>query len=356
MPANAPLWSGTPSLSSDFELYATTPGSGASVASTHNLSARDRHAWALFADWCAATDQPQIPATPQQLARFLYDNPAAPATQRRRVSVINTVHRRQGHPVPGSSEEIRRALNTTRAARRERISGLVAERITQIPVTGWPAGLFGRRDAIILVLTAARVGFEQIARLRRRDITVTGDNDASLLTVDGDRIILPALPVSSGIAVAAVYRRWTEVLGFLDRNHGAIRPLADYLKAGGDLSGFDAAYLADDRPLLTSINRWGHTPLVPAPLTARAITAITQAHLSGRPPAHTLPPRRSASAPTTSPTESDQALDPHYYERGIAARHNAHEGLSDVTALLDDIEDRADQLLAEMLGILDDDT
>ncbi|MFZ2176464.1 MAG: hypothetical protein WAW17_20980 [Rhodococcus sp. (in: high G+C Gram-positive bacteria)] len=334
-------------------MYATTPGAG---APSLRLSARDQHVWALFADWCAATDQPPTPATPHQLARFLHDNPAAAATQRRRVSVINTVHRRQGYPAPGSSEEIRRALNTGRAARLERISALVAERIAQIPVTGWPAGLFGRRDTLILVLAAAGVGFEQIARLRRRDITVTGDNDASLrLTVAGDQIVLPATLESPEIAMATVHRRWTEVLGFLDRNHGATRALADHFKAGGDLSGFDAAYQPDERPLLTSINRWGHTPLVSAPLTARAITAITQAHLSGRAPTHTLPqPRlRKALAPT-NPMGSERVLDSHYYERGIEARRNAHQGLSDVTALLDDIEDRADQLLAELLGILDD--
>ncbi|CAG7618533.1 hypothetical protein SIM91_18730 [Rhodococcus opacus] len=333
-------------------MYATTPGAG---APSFRLSARDQHVWALFADWCAATNQPSTPATPHQLARFLHDNPA-PATQRRRVSVINTAHRRQGHPAPGSSEEIRRALNTARAARLERLSALVAPRITQVPVTGWPAGLFGRRDALILVLAAAGVGFEQIARLRRRDVTVTGDNPVSLrLTVIGDRIVLPAALDSPEIAVATIYRRWTEVLGFLDRNHGATRPLADHFKAGGDLSGFDAAYQPDDRPLLTSINRWGHTPLIPAPLTARAITTITQAHLSGRTPAHTIPQRRarSASAPTTPPIESDHSLDPRYYERGIEARRDAHQGLSDVTDLLDDIEDRADQLLAELLGILD---
>lgn len=46
--------------------------------------------------------------------------------------------------------------------------------------------------------------------------------------------------------------------------------------------------------------------------------------------------------------------DPHYYERGIEPRRSAHQDLTDVTTLLDDIEDRADQLLAELLGILDE--
>jgi hypothetical protein len=100
-------------------MYATTPAAG---ASSLPMPARDQHVWALFADWCAATEKPPVPATAHQLARFLHDNPAAPATQRRRVSVINTVHRGQGHPAPGSSEAIRCALNIARAARLERIS------------------------------------------------------------------------------------------------------------------------------------------------------------------------------------------------------------------------------------------
>jgi hypothetical protein len=163
------------------------------------------------------------------------------------------------------------------------------------------------------------VGFEQIARLRRRDVTVRGDSTASLsLTVADERIDISEPP----LAMVTVYRRWTEVLGFLDQNHGT-RPLADRFKADGDLTGFDAAYLPDDRPLLTSINRWGHTPLVPAPLTARAVAAITQAHLAGRPPAHTIPQRRSRTE-SAPPIEPDRILDPHYFERGIEARRNAH--------------------------------
>ncbi|UIR39642.1 hypothetical protein LZP97_26470 (plasmid) [Rhodococcus sp. DMF-1] len=50
----------------------------------------------------------------------------------------------------------------------------------------------------------------------------------------------------------------------------------------------------------------------------------------------------------------DITLDPSYYERGVAARRTAHEDLHDVTDILDDIEDRADTLLAELLALLDD--
>ncbi|MFC9556068.1 hypothetical protein ACFTWF_35190 [Rhodococcus sp. NPDC056960] len=338
-------------------MYATTPGTGdVPTPPPPRLSTRDRHVWVLFTDWCAATDQPPTPATPQQLARFLRDNPAAPATQRRRVSVINTVHRGQGHPAPGTDEAIRRVLNTTRAARLHRVSALVAERLPQIPTAGWPAGFFGRRDRLILALAAAGVGFEQIARLRRRDLTATGDHGAPLqLCIDGGRVDLPESPE---IPMAAIYRDWIEVLGFLDQND-ATTTIAEHFTAGRELTGFDAGYRADDRPLLTSINRWGHTPLDPAPPTARAVTAIVRAHLTGTAPAHILPPPkprkpRRDTASDRYPIDDGRVLDPSYYERGTAARRSAHHELTDVTDLLDDIEDRADQLLVELAGILDD--
>jgi hypothetical protein len=49
--------------------------------------------------------------------------------------------------------------------------------------------------------------------------------------------------------------------------------------------------------------------------------------------------------------EVDLAQD--YYDRGIAARRNAHTHLEDVTDILDGIEDEADKLLADLLAILD---
>jgi hypothetical protein len=52
--------------------------------------------------------------------------------------------------------------------------------------------------------------------------------------------------------------------------------------------------------------------------------------------------------------DDGRVLDPHYYERGTQARRSAHQDLTDVTDLLDDIEDRAEQLLAELASILDD--
>ncbi|WP_241032071.1 hypothetical protein [Rhodococcus pseudokoreensis] len=132
---------------------------------------RYQHDWALFADWCAACDHRALPAHPSVLA----DHPAAAGTQRRRVTAINAVHTGAGLPAPGRAEAIRQLLNAARADRLARVGERVAHVVPRIPVTGWPGGLFGRRDALILTLAAAGLGFEQIARLRRTDVTAEDD-------------------------------------------------------------------------------------------------------------------------------------------------------------------------------------
>jgi hypothetical protein len=61
---------------------------------------------------------------------------------------------------------------------------VVARKISQIQVGGWPGGLFSRRDALILALTAAGLGFEEIARLRRSDVTT---ENAALIVREVER-------------------------------------------------------------------------------------------------------------------------------------------------------------------------
>ena len=51
--------------------------------------------WALFTDWCAATDTPPLPADPRTVVDFLTGCPAAAATQRCRVAAIDH-HRASG--------------------------------------------------------------------------------------------------------------------------------------------------------------------------------------------------------------------------------------------------------------------
>jgi hypothetical protein len=52
--------------------------------------------WALFTDWCAATDTTALPADPRVVVEFLTGCPAALASQRCRVAAIDHHHTAHG--------------------------------------------------------------------------------------------------------------------------------------------------------------------------------------------------------------------------------------------------------------------
>ena len=105
------------------------------------------------------------------------------------------------------------------------------------------------------------------------------------------------------------------------------------------------------RPLLCSLDPWGQLPHT-QPLTPQYVSVLVRAHLSGRVPVRKVlpaPPQNEAEARV----EPDIALDPGYYDRGIAARRRDHESLDDLTDVFDDIEARADALLQDLMGVLE---
>ncbi|MFZ2178717.1 MAG: hypothetical protein WAW17_32740 [Rhodococcus sp. (in: high G+C Gram-positive bacteria)] len=324
------------------------PGNSPAVAR------RYAHDWALFADWCSACDYRMLPAHPATVAEFLADHPAAHSTQRRRITAINTVHAANGHQSPGRSETIRQMLGAARAERLARVAAVAWQRIPRIPVTGWPGGLFGRRDALILALVAVGLSFEQIARLRRADVAI--DAEALVIGVEGQWIRVAASSTGD-VSAVEVYRNWVEILGFLDRYPSA-RLLAGRLDTKADLSAFAKSARHDTRPLLSPIDRWGHTPLAPTALSGQSVATIARAHLNGQAPNHKRPSTRRRTVPAqaesaTGPGVVDIELDQGYYDRGIHARRDAHTHLEDVSDILDGIEDEADRLLADLLAILD---
>ncbi|EME55764.1 hypothetical protein G352_22611 [Rhodococcus ruber BKS 20-38] len=316
------------------------------------IPVRYRHDWALFTDWCTATDQDPLPASPETLALFLHEHPAEPATQRRRVSAINTVHTRHGHPAPGRSETVRRRLDTARAQRLDRLAPLLLHKAAELPVTGWPSGVFGRRDALLLTLAATGMPFAQLTQLRRGDVTVDADTLVAT-TTGGERFCLA--PEPAAVESAAVYHRWAEILAFLDACPNTDL-LAQYLT---DPVEIDQGVLTDRQarqPLLSPIDRWGHLPLMPQPMTAQSIASIVRDHLSGEARARAPLPLRKQSDRDEGPTawiESEIDLDPHYYERGVAARHHARDSLDGLTDVFDEIEASVDALLDELLTVLD---
>ena len=313
------------------------------------IPARYRHDWALFADWCAAVDHRPIPVAPETLAVFLHEHPAAPATQRRRLSAINAVHNDHGYPPPGRTETVRRHLDVVRPQRFDRLSRLLLQRAVELPTVGWPSGLFGRRDALLLVLASTGMSFTDITRLRRRDLRLDGDILVAT-SLAGERFRLAPDPEIGENSAAGIYRRWAEIQTFLDQypgTHLLRHHLTEPLKVVADLLDAEQAR----QPLLCPIDRWGHLPHA-QPMAPQSVSALVRAHLSGR-----APVRRVLPVPPQDEVdvwaESDIVLDPDYYDRGAAARRRDHETLEDLTDVFDEIEARTDALLQDLVGVLE---
>ncbi|QQM55725.1 hypothetical protein [Rhodococcus pyridinivorans] len=314
-----------------------------------HIPARYRHDCALFADWCTATDHRPIPAAPDTLALFLHEHPAATATQRSRLSAINAVHTGHGYPPPGRTETVRRHLDDVRAHRHERLARLLVQRASELPHTGWPSGLFGRRDALLLVLAATGMSFADITRLRRRDIRLDG-NTLMVTTRAGERFRLPPDPETGGNPAAAIYLRWAEIQAFLDQHPGT-HLLRHHLTDPTEIITDPLDADQGRQPLLCPIDRWGHLPHN-QPMTPQSVSTLVRAHLSGRAPTRRVlpvPPQEDVDACV----EPDIALDPDYYDRGTAARRRDQESLDDLTDVFDDIEARADALLQDLMEVLE---
>lgn len=326
------------------------------------VSVRDRHTWVLFEDWCTAHDHPALPAAPQSLAGFLRDHPAAPATQRRRIAVIDAAHHRHALLPPGRAETVRAGLDAARTARLHELAALLGGIVVRLPESGWPAALFARRDALILTLASTGLPYTEISALRVCDVTaMSGGIDALRIeTGSGIDTATSRELVEAAVSPGRVYRRWCEVLGHHER-YPSTRMLADTIESvsGTELVGYDRHLdPAGARPLVTPIDRWGHTPLAATPLTPRAIAGIVRMHLDGRAPAH-LQPRVQTECPELDVAPEPVpavVLDHGYYERGILARKHAHDLLGDVDSALADVESRADRLLEHLLEFLESET
>ncbi len=313
------------------------------------IPARYRHDWRLFVDWCTAAEHRPIPAAPATLALFLHEHPAAVATQRRRLSAINAVHTWHGYPAPGRTEIVRRRLDTARDQRLDGLGRLLMQRAVELPVLGWPSGLFGRRDALLLVLAAAGMSFTDITRLRRRDIRHDGDI-LVVTTRAGERFRLPPHPETGDNPAATIYQRWAEIQTFLDQHPGT-HLLRHHLTDPVEIVADPLDAEQGRQPLLCPIDRWGHLPYAQS-MTPQSVSVLVRAHLSGQAPvrrALPVPPQDDVDAWV----EPDIVLDPDYYDRGANARRRDHKALEDLTDVFDEIEQRTDILLTELMKVME---
>jgi hypothetical protein len=314
------------------------------------------HTWALFVDWCSATGHVALPAQPETLAEFLADHPAQLGTHRRRVTAINSAHRQRGLSEPGRAHAVHSALATRRHERLQAVADLLEVAIRQLPLNGWPHGLFGRRDALILTLVGAGLTYTEIAALRRGDLRRQGHE----LVIDSARTwrLGPGLELGEHTP-GAVHDRWARVQEILD-GFPTIRILAHYFEHPPEpAADRPAPYLgltAAEQPLIVSIDRWGYTPLRPTPMTEQSIAAITRAHLSGETPAHRhrtpLPVLEVAARLSRDDGDEAITLDPRYYRRGVTARRRAQAWLTTVGDELDGVASRAEELLEQLADIV----
>jgi hypothetical protein len=309
--------------------------------------------WELFTDWCLAVGEQTLPAAPMTLARFLADNPAGPGTQRRRVGIVNAIHRRGGHPQPGRSETVRDLLDVRRRYRREQHALDTAAVIEQLPETGWPTAVFALRDAMILVLSGSGLSATSIAGLRTGDIHAAGESELLEITTTDGTFTAGAELLRAGISPAEVWRSWDTVRRV--QHHLPSTRRVVQLIEGKPLPPVGPA--PDDSPLLVALDRWGAAEIRPDPLSASAVSGIISDHLQGNPAAHK--PVQTTDNPTIPEKEPEPEFDPVVLDqsvvsRGLAARRRDVELLDGIDDQLDEVEARADALLEEMLKLLEE--
>jgi hypothetical protein len=185
-------------------------------------------------------------------------------------------------------------------------------------------------------------------------LDITADGDTLVVTLDdGERYCVPTDPDAAEHPVVAIYRRWAEIQAFLDSH-----PNTDLLRQ----HLIDPAEVLEDplteeqtrQPLLCPIDRWGHLPYLPQPMTPQSVAHLVRAHLPGRAPVHIpLRPRPQRENESEVVAAPEVELDPRYYERGTAARRHAPDSLDGLTDVFDEIEHRTDALLEDLLTVLD---
>ncbi|OZD85347.1 hypothetical protein CH260_04870 [Rhodococcus sp. 05-2256-B2] len=313
--------------------------------------------WSLFADWCAAADVEPLPASPITLAEFLAENPAGDEAQLRRVSAINRVHLDAGQPAPGRVTSIRIALDSARSDRTIRRAAQYQIIAAGLPTSGSTAALFGRRDAVLLMLAGAGLSHKAIAKLDRTDITTNGDT----VWIGGRHRIRIAPNDVSNVEPATIWHRWHTVLQFSE-HYPSTTLLSEHLQR----NTFPDMPALPHRsgPVAVPIDRWGHLPLPATAMTAAEVGVVIGRHRTGASPLHT--PRRPIVRPidggtdpcypiaTPEPVSAD--LDSGYYRSGVEARRRAHTALADLPDIVDDVEDRIERLLQRTLQLLDPST
>lgn len=277
--------------------------------------------WARFEDWCARHGARALPASPLTVEAYLAaadeerrhrgGDPYAPATLRRWVAAINHVHSSANEPAPGTTQQVKDALDGI--ARRRAGAGFQTHQVEPLSITHlstisaaiaadatWPACVRSLRDRAVLL-----AGFG--GAFRRSELAALTLGDATLrpdglhLRVRRSKTDQHAEGLVKGIPAAGdpflcapcAVRRWTTFLQVAD-NHDLPGVLAHLmtpgaLHPGSTPAGTDNPAPASDghicrqraavggdpsRPLFRSLDRHGNVS--GRALTGHAVGAIVK--------------------------------------------------------------------------------
>ena len=277
--------------------------------------------WALWVDWCTATDHDPHHTAGTTLAAFLRELPATTAVQERRVRNIHRAHTGRGEGLPRPTTTVRPRVGRPWLSYPDALTALRHE---------WcPDGVAARRDALILTLTAH--GFTR-TRIRRLQPALVETFPA--FTVDGHAL---ARHYDPALCARCALTRWLAVLDAYRHRSG--RDIEELLMESRVWAHprHDCGDLLDDGwrtiPwLIPAIDRHGAIASG-QPVTGRALTGILTRRFTPGPIATQIP--TVGEAPPREP-----------------GRRPTHDEQDDLARLYDRIDEQADALNARIEALL----
>jgi len=306
--------------------------------------------WALFTDWCAATNNVTLPADWATVTAFTADCPGAAATIRRRLAAIAHSHRTAGHPAPTDP-----ARKADIAARELIDPGQVDMLMRLLPSHGWTGGLFGRRDRALLTLAAqTTIPYRQLPRLTVAQLRIA-DGTATVTDHHGIAHVVETMadPVMCGPCALV---RWRRVLD-TEVQHKSVKELLRKAETvtGGSHHPCHNPKPIDDKtlnaPLFPPVNQWGHLPLPIRPLSPHSTSRLARQADTGLDHHRVLDvdePAASSGADQAAIEPAPAVVRPVYdWEAANQRKKDAVQQLAPLAAALDDIEVRIAELLAK---------
>ena len=331
----------------------TPPTTRANPTASRLLSARTVAGyaadWALFADWCTATNQNSLPADWVTVAAFNTGCPSAPATIRRRLAAIGHHHRAAGHPAPADPA---RAL--PQPSREVVDPGQVDMLMRLLPSHGWLGGLFGRRDRALLTLAAyTQIPYRQLPRLTVGQLQI-GGGVATVTDRNGTEHVIESDPDPVLCGPCALVR-WRRVLDSEVR-HKRLKTLFKDAEEVTSASHHPchAPKPIDDRtleaPLFPPINQWGQLPFPLEPLSSHSTSRLARQADTGLAPHRVLDVDevvRSTGAEQAATEPAPAVARPVYdWDAANQRKKDAVQQLAPLSVALDEIEARIAELIA----------